>query len=312
VHHDPINFYIGTLQLKESMYQEMIQLNDELKASAKHLEKLVEQRTQELLHAEKMASLGVLAAGVAHEINNPIGFLLSNLNTLKSYMDDIAPLLTKLNNLPDKDKEQLDTLTNIAVNWDNIDFICEDIGPLIDQSIDGSKRVSKTVAGLKSFAHPSDSKQEVMSIQQAIDLTLSLLNNELRHNVTLHYERENDVYINGNLTELSQVFINLVMNATQAVEKDGVISIKTEELENSVKIYVADNGCGISSDNLPKLFQPFFTTKEVGSGTGLGLAISHGIIENHNGSISVESKEGVGTTFTIELPLADSEAIAES
>jgi len=312
VHHDPINFYIGTLQLKESMYQEMIQLNDELKASAKHLEKLVEQRTQELLHAEKMASLGVLAAGVAHEINNPIGFLLSNLNTLKSYMDDIAPLLTKLNNLPDKEKEQLDTLTNISVNWDNIDFICEDIGPLIDQSIDGSKRVSKTVAGLKNFAHPSDSKQEVMSVQQAIDLTLSLLNNELRHNVTLHYERENDVYITGNLTELSQVFINLVMNATQAVEKDGVISIKTEELENSVKIYIADNGCGISSDNLPKLFQPFFTTKEVGSGTGLGLAISHGIIENHNGSISVESKEGVGTTFTIELPLADSQAIAES
>lgn len=310
VHHDPINFYIGTLQLKESMYQEMIQLNDELKASAKHLEKLVEQRTQELLHAEKMASLGVLAAGVAHEINNPIGFLLSNLNTLKSYMDDIAPLLTKLNNLPDKEKGQLDTLTNIAVNWDNIDFICEDIGPLIDQSIDGSKRVSKTVAGLKNFAHPSDSKQEVMSVQQAIDLTLSLLNNELRHNVTLHYEREDDVYIKGNLTELSQVFINLVMNATQAVEKGGVVSIKTEKLHDSVKIHVTDNGCGISPEHLPKLFQPFFTTKEVGSGTGLGLAISHGIIENHNGSISVQSKEGVGTTFTIELPLADSQAMA--
>ena len=142
-----------------------------------------------------------------------------------------------------------------------------------------------------------------MSIQQAIDLTLSLLNNELRHNVTLHYERENDVYINGNLTELSQVFINLVMNATQAVEKDGVISIKTEELENSVKIYIADNGCGISSDNLPKLFQPFFTTKVVGQGTGLGLAISQRIISEHKGSISVESEVGLGTKVVIKLPI---------
>ena len=301
--HDPINFYIGTLQLKESMYQEMIKLNQDLKASAEHLESLVEQRTQELLQSEKMASLGVLAAGVAHEINNPIGFLLSNLTSMKGYMDEVLPLLINIANLPDSEKEKIETLTDTRVNWDNIDFISEDIGPLIDQSIDGSKRVSKTVAGLKSFAHPSDSSQELLAIQQAIDLALALVNNELSHNVTLHYERDDSIFVKGNLTELSQVFINLLMNASQAIEKNGHITISTEVQDNVVAIKVTDNGCGIAKENLPNLFQPFFTTKEVGAGTGLGLAISHGIIENHKGSISVQSAEGEGTAFTIVLPL---------
>lgn len=303
--HDPINFYIGTLQLKESMYQEMIKLNQDLKASADHLESLVAQRTQELLQSEKMASLGVLAAGVAHEINNPIGFLLSNLTSMKGYMDEVLPLLINIANLPDNEKEQIETLTNTRVNWDNIDFISEDIGPLIDQSIDGSKRVSKTVAGLKSFAHPSDSSQELLPIHKAIDLALSLVNNELSHNVTLHYERDDSIFVKGNLTELSQVFINLLVNASQAIEKDGHITISTNQSDGVVLIKVTDNGCGISQANLPKLFQPFFTTKEIGSGTGLGLAISHGIIENHKGSIAVQSREGEGTTFTISLPLTE-------
>ena len=109
----------------------------------------------------------------------------------------------------------------------------------------------------------------------------------------------------GNLTELSQVFINLLMNASQAVEKNGHVTISTEARDDAVVIKVTDNGCGISQENLPKLFQPFFTTKEVGTGTGLGLAISHGIVENHNGSISVQSAEGEGTAFTILLPLAN-------
>ena len=302
VNHDPINFYIGTLQLKESMYQETIKLNQELKASAEHLESLVALRTEELLQSEKMASLGILAAGVAHEINNPVGFLLSNLSTFKDYMNDVLPILTKMVSLSDEEKKQIQDIIQIQPNWHNVSFISEDIIPLIEQSIEGSQRVSKTVAGLRSFAHPSDSSQEPMAVQAAIDLALSLLNNELKHNVTLRYERGEDILVKGNLTELSQVFINLLMNAAQAIEKQGLITINVEPKVSTVQITVTDNGSGISPENLPKLFQPFFTTKEVGTGTGLGLAISHGIIENHDGRIKATSKEGEGTVFSLELP----------
>ena len=304
VNHDPINFYIGTLQLKESLYEHVKKLNSELKASAEHLESLVAQRTKELLQSEKMASIGTLAAGVAHEINNPIGFLLSNLSSLDEYMQSVVPLVTALSNLSEADKKHIEDMSKTSINWSDLAFMAEDISPLIQESVEGAKRVSKTVSGLRSFAHPSDSKQEQLSIQSAIDLAISLVRNELKYNAVLHYEPGDDFYVTGNLTELSQVFVNLLVNAVHAISENGAIEINIETTEKDVVVSVKDNGCGIPPENLDKLFQPFFTTKEIGTGTGLGLAISHGIIESHNGKISIESKVGEGTCFTITLPAA--------
>jgi len=305
LNHDPINFYVGTVQLKDSMYKDLITLNEKLKKSKDELQSLVEQRTRELLQSEKMASLGTLAAGVAHEINNPMGFVISNLDTLKKYTEDMKPLLSSLISLDVEKRKELEKLLDISLDWQELEYITDDLDPLISESLNGGQRVSKTVAGLKSFAHPSDSSHNDVSLKEVIELALSLTMNEVKHKGELVYPVFDDVVIKGNLTELSQVFVNLVVNAAHALTVDGVIEIKVIPTTSSVKVKVQDNGHGIKPENLHKLFQPFFTTKNVGSGTGLGLAISHGIVESHGGSITVESIVDQGTTFTIELPLVN-------
>jgi len=305
LNHDPINFYVGTVQLKDSMYKDLITLNEKLKKSKDELQSLVEQRTRELLQSEKMASLGTLAAGVAHEINNPMGFVISNLDTLKKYTEDMKPLLSSLISLDVEKRKELEKLLDITLDWQELEYITDDLDPLISESLNGGQRVSNTVAGLKSFAHPSDSSHNDVSLKEVIELALSLTMNEVKHKGELVYPVFDDVVIKGNLTELSQVFVNLVVNAAHALTVDGVIEIKVIPTTSCVKVKVQDNGHGIKPENLHKLFQPFFTTKNVGSGTGLGLAISHGIVESHGGSITVESIVDQGTTFTIELPLVN-------
>ncbi len=303
VSHDPINFYVGTLQLKDSMYKELISLNKELERSKEQLEELVEQRTKELLQSEKMASLGTLAAGVAHEINNPMGYMLSNLESLQSYMQDVKNILEGLQHLPIEQRKSLEQVIGKTIDWQELEYISEDIEPLIQESLKGGKRVSKTVAGLKSFAHPSDTKQCRISLKEALELAISLTMNEIKHKGRLNFPTIENIYVRGNLTELSQVFVNLLVNASHALTDNGQIDVLVDSNNGHVNIYVTDNGHGIQQENLAKLFQPFFTTKDVGSGTGLGLAISHGIIENHGGKIDVSSRVGHGSTFTVMLPL---------
>ena len=175
--------------------------------------------------------------------------------------------------------------------------------PLITETIDGGKRVSTIVSNLKSFAHPSDSTRTNILLREVLDLAIMLTNNELKYVGSLDYQPLDKITVKGNLTELSQVFINMIVNAAQAIPSGGNVGIKMTESATYAHVVVSDNGSGISPDNLSKLFQPFFTTKAVGSGTGLGLAISHGIIESHQGSIEVSSTLGEGTSFTVKLPL---------
>lgn len=303
VNHDPINFYIGTLMLKDSMNNDLKMLNDKLNKRKEKLEELVEQRTKELLHSEKMASLGVMAAGVAHEINNPMGFILGNLSTLIGYVSDIKPLLNGLSQMSPEQQEALSKQLNITCDWDNFGFIQDDMTPLITETIDGGERVSTIVSNLKSFAHPSDSTRTNINLREVLDLAISLSTNELKYTGNLAYQPLDKVAVKGNLTELSQVFVNMIVNAAQAISSGGTVGIEMTESATHAHVIVSDNGSGIAPDNLSKLFQPFFTTKAVGSGTGLGLAISHGIIESHQGSIEVSSTLGEGTSFTVKLPL---------
>lgn len=269
------------------------------------------QKTQmQLVESEKLASIGQLAAGVAHEINNPIGFVKSNLSSLESYINVYRTLI----------KEQQDFINNVDLenhpylqeqffkiekyqDQEDIDFINNDIKSLIKESITGTVRVAEIVKGLKVYARESNEILELCDLGACLEDALKILNNEIKYKCKIKKDIKKLPLFNCNEVQMTQVFTNLIVNAAQAIKHVGVLTIKashnTSDAESNITISIADNGEGISETNKAKLFDPFFTTKPVGEGTGLGLSISHGIITDHGGTISVESNEGVGTRFTI-------------
>jgi signal transduction histidine kinase len=269
------------------------------------------QKTQmQLVESEKLASIGQLAAGVAHEINNPIGFVKSNLSSLESYINIYRTLI----------KEQQDFINNVGLenhpylkeqfskiekyqNQEDIDFINNDIKSLIKESITGTVRVAEIVKGLKVYARESNEILELCDLGACLEDALKIINNEIKYKCKIKKDIKNLPLFNCNEVQMTQVFTNLIVNAAQAIKHVGVLTIKashnTSNKESNITISITDNGEGISEANKAKLFDPFFTTKPVGEGTGLGLSISRGIIADHGGTISVESKEGVGTRFTI-------------
>ncbi|MDY0190735.1 MAG: PhnD/SsuA/transferrin family substrate-binding protein [Desulfuromonas sp.] len=259
----------------------------------------------QMLQQEKMASIGQLAAGVAHEINNPLGFIGSNLATLDKYwqrMRKFVDLNAQQLESGEVTVEELDTARREL----KIDFMLEDASDLIAESLDGVERVKTIVSNLKSFSRLDQAKYDLIDINNCIDSTLTIVWNELKYHVTLQKD-----YADLPLTycypqQLNQVFMNLLVNAGHAIEGNGEINIATRSEDEQIFITISDNGCGISEENISHLFEPFFTTKEVGKGTGLGLSIAYDIIKNHNGKILVDSQLGQGTTFTIVLPIIDS------
>lgn len=252
------------------------------------LSKLKETQMQLIQHS-KMISIGELAAGMAHEINNPMGYVQNNLSTLKKYVSTLTEAL-KLQQDP-----------NIPMNK-NIEFILSDIDNLFSESFEGIQQILSIVSGLKSFARTTDSTFSMCDINQCIENSLKMSRNQLKYKCELKTELATLPSVYGNHNQLTQVFVNLLVNASQAIEEKGTITIKTFVERTKVVIVIADTGCGISPENIPKIFDPFFTTKPVGIGCGLGLSISYGIIQDHGGTIEVTSKEHVGTTFIIRLP----------
>ncbi|MCV6589210.1 MAG: ammonium transporter [Marinobacterium sp.] len=268
----------------------------------------IKQTQAHLVQSEKMAGLGEVAAGIAHEINNPVGFVLSNIQTLDQYMSFFNTLIHEYKTLvvarndENAAREILERIDQICQQED-LEFVLDDTRDLITESIDGVNRVKDIVLNMKTFSHPGGEQRQRTDIAQLMDATLNIIWHELKYKVTVERDYAADLpAVLCSPGQLSQVFMNLMVNAGQAIEDKGVIRLATRQQNDRLIATVSDTGCGISAAQLEQIFQPFFTTKEAGKGTGLGLSLSTGIVEQHGGQLRAESTPGEGTTFTVELP----------
>ncbi|WP_159084454.1 sensor histidine kinase [Dongshaea marina] len=263
-----------------------------------------QQRSQEkLLQTEKMASLGVLSAGIAHEINNPLSFVKSNLQRVKGYHQ----LLLQLANFCYRHRydPKLELLHQKLQELEegDLQFIMQDISPLMEESLEGVERMQEIVEGLYNFARADKGEVELLDINQLLESTLKIVWSELKDHCEITREFTELPKVQGNTGKLKQVFLNFLMNASQAIESEGVIAIRTYCDGDDAVIEVEDNGHGMSVEQQHQLFTPFYTTKPVGKGMGLGLSVSLGIIEEHDGSIEVKSEPEQGSLFKVRLPL---------
>jgi signal transduction histidine kinase len=261
------------------------------------------EKDQALLQSEKMASIGQLAAGVAHEINNPMGFISSNLRTLSEYFIQIVQFDRILQDSIGNDMSQ-STLEIIEEQREalEIDYVLSDGTDLINESLGGAKRVTKIVQDLKNFSRLDALECESVLISSCMESALTICYNELKYIATIKKEYEPVPEVACHPGQLNQVFLNLLVNAGHSIEPPGEILLKSWYDGTFVYASVSDSGCGISEEIRNRIFEPFFTTKDVGKGTGLGLSLSYEIIKRHEGELLVESVVGKGTTFTVKLP----------
>ncbi|WP_255427973.1 ATP-binding protein [Xanthomonas sp. SS] len=260
---------------------------------------------EKLLQSEKMASIGQLAAGVAHEINNPIGYVHSNLGSLQEYLRSLFTLIEAYERAlraPDP-KALIPEIDDIRNRFD-IDFISRDLPQLMAESREGIERVTRIVRDLKDFSYSGrEESWKLVDLHSGLESTINIIWNELKYKVTLDRHYGNLPLVECLPSELNQVYMNLLLNAGQAIGERGTIVVSTGQDGEEVWIEFKDSGAGIPADLLQRIFDPFFTTKPVGSGTGLGLSISYGIINKHHGRIDVTSNVGEGSSFRIVIPV---------
>jgi len=270
------------------------------------IEKLKETQAQ-LLQSEKMASIGQLAAGVAHEINNPVGFVSSNMKSLEIYVDKLLHIINQQEELLQENEldEQLKIRAKQLCTEADLSYLRGDVVDLIRESLEGLNRVKDIVQSLKDFSHVGESDWQMVDIIKGLESTITIANNEFKYKTVIKKNYGPLPLIKGLASQLNQVFMNLLVNAAHSILDRGIINIHTECKDQWVYIKIQDTGCGIPAENLSRIFEPFFTTKPIGSGTGLGLSLSYGIIQKHNGHIDVQSEVGVGTCFTVCLPVND-------
>ncbi len=294
---------------------------DFLRDHAERLEQQVKERTVELetaynelkltqkqmLHQEKMATIGLLMAGIAHEINNPVGFISSNLESLNTYAERLTTFISeqdkaiKTGGIPPLLAEDLSARRNKL----KIDRILQDLPQLIKDSSDGADRIKKIVQDLKCFSRTDSAEQTVSDINQCLESALDIAHNELKYKATVRRELGELSQTICYPQQLGQVFINLLVNAAHAIETQGEITVSSRQENGWIFVAISDTGCGIPDDIRQRIFEPFFTTKMVGKGTGLGLSICQDIIHKHGGEIEVVSEIGRGTTFTVKIPVVE-------
>ncbi|CAN7651278.1 ATP-binding protein [Pseudorhodoferax sp. LjRoot39] len=282
--------------------QELLQANDALR----QINARLSQAQEKLIQSERLASIGQLAAGVAHEINNPIGFIFSNFGTLEKYLGDLFRMLQAY-----EEAEAALAGTPAAAKLQGLreaielDFLKEDIPTLMRESKDGITRVRAIVQNLKDFSRVDNSQEWVMAdLHQGLNSTLGIVNNEIKYRADVVKEYGSLPEVECLPSELNQVFMNLLVNAAHAIQKErGRITLRTGTQADKVWVEIEDDGTGIAKENLGRIFDPFFTTKPVGKGTGLGLSLSYGIVQKHAGQIEVTSEPGAGTRFRVTLPV---------
>jgi len=263
-----------------------------------------------MLQTEKLASIGQLAAGVAHEINNPLSYVYSNLHTLRDYVTGLLRVVGAYEEVERR-------LPTEGAAWDSlhvvksgidIDHVRSDVIDLLSESQEGIQRVKKIVQDLKEFSHAdSDDKWVFVDLHKGLDSTLNIAKNEFKYKATIEKDYGCLPPVECVMSQINQVFMNILINAGQAITENGIVRIATGVAGDEVWIDISDNGSGIPAESLGRIFDPFFTTKQVGIGTGLGLSLSYSIVEKHGGRIEVESQPGNGARFRVCLPIRSAE-----
>lgn len=278
--------------------ERLSQLNEQMRAMNARLSAT----QQQLLQSEKMASIGQLAAGVAHEINNPVGYVYSNVSTLQGYVDELLAVVRHLRGKADGPAPSCD-----------VDFLEEDIPQLVSETREGLDRVKKIVQDLKDFSRVDKSDDwEEADIVKGLESTLNIVQNEIKYKAAVIKSLVALPDVPCLPTQLNQVFMNLLVNAAQAIPNKGTITLRSGFDERRVWIEVSDDGCGMPPEVQARIFEPFFTTKPVGKGTGLGLSVSYSIVQKHNGKIELTSAPGQGTSFRVVLPRVREGRLAET